>query len=518
MDPLEVTSLDLSYYKQERLPDEVFEFKNLEELILLRGDSLDLKKTLSDLTEFPKLRKLDLTRSKIKQIPRNITKLDNLEELILRHNYIAEFPNAFFKMDNLKVLDLYHVSALRYDQLEKLDAMTNLEYLDLSFGSWEEIPEPIGYLPNLHTLILEGNILIDIPASFSELSNLKRLDLSNNVHLELDVVFPIISKLQLEYLGLRDCEFQKIDGGIGDLTSLTELDLSDNFLKTVPASLGNCTNLEILRLGNTTRLLNKISDLPSTLSALDRLRILDITWGDLDEIPDCVAGMTSLEELILPWNRITTWPSEPLPSTLKVINLNYNVIGSIPPWIGQLKELEELHLEADFWVPHDLKIENLPKEVYQLRKLRVLNLNEQYISKLDEGLGNLTELRRLELKNTFIKQLPRSFEKLNKLEYLNLRSSELRQLPAGIENFENLEYLDISLNRRMNMGIGVQQVEEIQSLKKLDISYQKVSDSQLESLKTALPDCEIINLQLRDTEEPGTIVNPGKLNRTPPDR
>lgn len=123
-----VYRLNLTRKRLKEVPEEILQFKNLQELNLNRNklDSLppwlnqlqnlmvfsasrnEIEAIPKELCRLPELRVLDMSNNYLKAIPENINKAKKLEELILWSNLISDFPPTLAQCDNLKLLDLLH--------------------------------------------------------------------------------------------------------------------------------------------------------------------------------------------------------------------------------------------------------------------------------------------------------------------------------------------------------------------------------------------------------------------------
>ena len=124
-----------------------------------------------------KVYRLDLSKQKLLNIPKNVFSLYNLQELILAKNKLHEIS-------------------------QEIGNLTNLQVLNVSKNDITELPAAIGSLTNLAELIVNQNNIYKLPPEIGNLINLEFLDLWSN---EIDV-FPIeISKLKntLKKLDLR---------------------------------------------------------------------------------------------------------------------------------------------------------------------------------------------------------------------------------------------------------------------------------------------------------------------------
>ena len=92
--------------------------------------------------------------------------------------------------------------------------------------------------------------------SFSFLSNLERLDLGGN-------------------------ELEELPDFIGQLSSLIELWLDNNFLTTFPAEVGELKNLQCLDVSE-----NRVDELPDEIYGLESLTDLILSSNVIHELPE----------------------------------------------------------------------------------------------------------------------------------------------------------------------------------------------------------------------------------------
>lgn len=140
--PLEIVSLSFKGKRLNKIPDWVFECKNLEWLDFTENNITEIPKELYKLT---KLKALGIT-DKLTNITPGISKLQNLQELYLANNKIKEIPNELFKLKQLEILEINTSNS--YEILsEKIINLKNLKKLKINNkklrGEKVEIPENI---------------------------------------------------------------------------------------------------------------------------------------------------------------------------------------------------------------------------------------------------------------------------------------------------------------------------------------------------------------------------------------
>lgn len=162
-------------------------------------------------------------------VSENITRIDH-QNLTLR------------KMSgSLRTLDL-SFNLLR--AMAHIDALANLRELNLGFNHLAEI-EPLK-LPNLHTLILNGNQITKI-RNIRHLRKLERLSLDGNLIKDLtaDSTEPL---LELKELSLQRNQIKSIEA-FGSFPNLEELGLSGNPLSVIfPEAFSQLKHLQVLML------------------------------------------------------------------------------------------------------------------------------------------------------------------------------------------------------------------------------------------------------------------------------
>ena len=136
------------------------------------------------------------------------------------------------------------------------------------------VPACIGQFSLLRDLILPFNSITSLPPAIGKLTNLKRMSLYK--HMDSEYVL------------------ESLPAEIGQLTSLTVLDLGENKLTSLPAEIGQLTSLtELILTGN------QLTSLPATIGQLTSLKKLHLAGNQLTSVPAEVRQFTQLQELTL---------------------------------------------------------------------------------------------------------------------------------------------------------------------------------------------------------------------------
>ena len=120
---------------------------------------------------------LDLSKSKLKEVPPEVFACTNLEELYLNKNRLREIPAEIKYLKKLKKLDVSHNKLKTIP--EEIGELTNLTHLYLNRNLIEELPYTIGRLRNLEIFEMWDNEIIEFPETIRELKKLQVFELRN---------------------------------------------------------------------------------------------------------------------------------------------------------------------------------------------------------------------------------------------------------------------------------------------------------------------------------------------------
>ena len=140
--PQEVYRMKLKI-KSDSLPDELFQFTNLQELVVSRCKLNVLNVRIGELTQ---LQRLDVSVNHLVALPESICRLTHLKELIINRNIIAALPENIGGMEALEYIDAWSnplyvlpegISALRYT-LKEVD-LRQVELRDEELEAMEKL-------------------------------------------------------------------------------------------------------------------------------------------------------------------------------------------------------------------------------------------------------------------------------------------------------------------------------------------------------------------------------------------
>jgi len=144
--------------------------------------------------------------------------------------------------------------------------------------------------------------LTEIGAIIEKLTTLKELLLSNN---SIKTIHSNIGRLHcLKRLILHHNSITSVPEEIGALCQLEELHLSFNSLNDrIPAKIGDCLSLRVLRLQSC-----RIPHLPEEITHLVQLTELDVSSNELNFLPQEIGKLINLNILEVQNNRLTDIP------------------------------------------------------------------------------------------------------------------------------------------------------------------------------------------------------------------
>ncbi len=145
---------------------------------------------------------------------------------------------------------------------------------------------------------------------------------------------------------------------------------------------------------------------------------------------------------------------------LRTLSMNNNFLVSLPDTFGNLTNLKVLNLSLN-------QLSTLPESIGNLIELKTLDVSNNDLRILPDTIGKLASLQRLDLSNNhMIRTLPESIGKLRSLKLLDLSNNRIESLPDPISSLTSLEYLDLSGNQITHLP---ESIDKLLSLKVLNL-------------------------------------------------
>ncbi|GKV38486.1 hypothetical protein SLEP1_g46396 [Rubroshorea leprosula] len=419
------------------------------------------------------------------------------------------FPSnsTLFFLRNLQSLNLAFNNFKLSKIPSEISQFTRLKHLDVSsFGFSGQVQGEIAHLPKLVSLNLSYSDLILETATFRNLvhnlSEVRELVLSGvnmtsvNPRFFIDYSCSLgecvkrkLSKHPLQQLYILDADYgRRLPESIGDLKSLQSLSLSCNLEGSIPASMGNLSQLTDLELYSS----NLSGQIPPSLANLTQLTSLYLSNNQFSgPIPASIGNLRQLTSLNLYSNNLSGQIPSSLANLTQLTSLylsNNQFSGPIPSSIGNLRQLTSLNLYSN----------NLSGQISSslanLTQLPSLDLfNNQFSGPIPTFQGNLSQLTDLDLSsNNFNRQIPSSLANLTQLTSLDLSYNLLNgSIPNSFANLVNLSYLNLSSNHFSDLVVP-DMFSLLQNLEILDLSHNNL----IGKIPNCLPkSLSVLNLQ-----------------------
>lgn len=306
---------------------------------------------------------------------------------------------------------------------QSLANLANLEVLRVEENALASLPERIGDLKRLHTLSAHSNQLAKLPSSFAALTNMQTLDLKKN---RLESTSECLSSLlKLKFLDLRQNRLVLFPL-LPVSAVLDQVFLGYNALSSINED-------SVLRVKDSITVLdvrdNKLSDLPATIACLYKLKTLDLSNNDLVDLPPGLGYLKHLNHIIVDGNPLRAIRRSVLSAGCESLKKYLRTRGAPPPGVDVLEEeVDELQLhrerlaranaagpatprkngELDYLFRDaaasgsldfsDKGVHEIPSELYGKQThnfaatLLHLNLSKNHLTHLPAEIGNLSAL------------------------------------------------------------------------------------------------------------------------------
>ncbi|KAJ9679574.1 hypothetical protein PVL29_021483 [Vitis rotundifolia] len=390
-------------------------------------------------------------------IPKFFGSLSNLRYLNLSTaGFGGVIPHQLGNLSKLHYLDIGnsdydHRNSLNAQDLEWISGLTFLEFIDMTNVNLSKASNWLQVTNKFHSLSV-------LRLSYCELHTIDPLlhvNFSSLVILDLSVNHFISSSFDwfanLNSLVTLNLTSSYIHGpiplGLRNMTSLRFLDLSyNNFASPIPDWLYHITSLEHLNLGSLDFVSDKFQGkLPNEVGNLTSLTYLDLSYNALEgEILRSLGNLCTFQLSNLSYDR----PRK----GLELLRLRGNKLsGSFPDTLGECKSLEHLDLGINRLSGY------LPSELGQLKSLSYLSIDRNLFSgQIPISLGGISSLSYLNIRENFLEELDASSNLLTlqvssnwtppfQLTKLDLGSCLLGpQFPAWLQTQKYLEDLNMS--------------------------------------------------------------------------
>ncbi|CAI5460497.1 unnamed protein product [Closterium sp. Yama58-4] len=413
----------------------------------------------------------------------------SLKRLQLTSGYGEErFPNSFAELlpclQELSISNCKNIS----DWTDQFTSFTCLESLTISGCNVSLLPENMGDLPALKTLVLDESRLCRLPASFTSLTSLETLlvlhflwdDLPAGLGCltalrtlslvcsrspNLDLQEDLVGLTSLQTFRLQQYLREQLPPSFTQLASLTRLELDECSLVGLPEGVGTMARLQELCI----HACPDITGITESVTNLVNLRVLIIDkCPHFSSLPRRLDSLTSLTQLEVRGCELLNEAPQALPLRLQtLIFKNKQQMVSLPD-LATLTELRKLclgivgaecvedigghlsgleHLEVQLVLGGEGAEETL-SALTRLSCLHTLTLKgDCSFKRLVECDGEgLLELRQLNMDTTCdeFTELPATFTTLNHLTSLQIHAPKLSSLPEALGALSRLRKLNLS--------------------------------------------------------------------------
>ncbi|KAI5083332.1 hypothetical protein GOP47_0003075 [Adiantum capillus-veneris] len=261
-----------------------------------------------------------------------------------------------------------------------------------------------------------------------------------------------------------------------EVVELQKLLLAHNNIKVLANELGNLQSLTVLNVSH-----NQIASLPSSIGRLTLLKSLDVSGNTLSSLPAEIGAASALVRL----------------------NCSHNKLSSLPSSLGCCVELAELKAANNC-------LQALPIELQHCTRMLVLDVENNKLKEIPHGLlSSLVNLTEINAAKCMISELPESIGCLSHLIRLDLHQNAISSLPSAIEGCIILAELSLGGNRLSSVPV---ELKALTALGTLDLQTNQISEIPVEVCSLRLSVLDLSNNNLAGLPaELGTMTTLRKL-------
>ena len=182
-----------------------------------------------------------------------------------------------------------------------IEKMSNWDSaIQLSYNPYIALEDPAFYKKGkLLVSICSHEKMGDLFLSKTQYETFHELRLPHEIHnlqepLSVEALFEEYIYQERKTLSFRELPNHSLPESIGEINTLTNLEIYDHALTTLPKTLEKLTELEELRITA-----NQVTKLDFDISKLNKLKILDLSAMPLKKFPKEIGKLNELEELYM---------------------------------------------------------------------------------------------------------------------------------------------------------------------------------------------------------------------------
>jgi len=375
------------------------------------------------------------------------------------------------------------LSGPRFKDISEISALSNIQSINLIDTNVVSI-DSFKNLSKINSLVIHGTETLQSMEGVGEMTKLTNLDLSGNGIVVVDELDQLIN---LETLYLNDNDIIEFPS-ITQLNNLTVLDVSDNDIIALGENLSGLSSLTTLNASN-----NNICDL-STLDDLRALVKLDLSYNNLGcdgsgESPDfsSLQNAVNLNELYLDHNDLVSISGlQGLDISLTELYINDNLLTDITP-IAAYTNITDLVL-------YNNNISNI-NDLSGMTGLTSIDLSDNNISNFSDLLliPGLTEV---DLSNNSIIEIPDISSSWPDLVKLDLNTNIGIDTSLLVNGHANLQKLVL-------YNCGLTELSGISDLPLLDelVIFDEELEDEIDPLEATPNNISIIRDSFNNTPE-----------------
>ena len=174
---------------------------------------------------------------------------------------------------------------------------------------------------------------------------------------------------------------------------------------------------------------------------------------------------------------------------LEVLDLSDNKLAELPEGLKNLNQLTTLVLSGN-------RLEEIPSVVCQLKTLTTLDVAYNTISRLPESISNLDKLTTINLSYNELKEISRNLCQLKKLTTLDITSNPIKRIAEEITNLRLLSTLRMAGTTLRELPSFLCQLKRLVNL---DVSRNEIS--RLSETLSGLSQLQTLNLSTNKLED-----------------
>lgn len=457
-----------------------------------------------DLHVFDKLKKLDLSRNAIDNIPEavferfgeleclnlsynNLKTLDilsfeglkSLRSLRLEYNDIPDINSSLLRFKYLKYLSLGHN---RIDRIlgKDFQNLSNLVKIDLSFNKISVIDKvTFQNMSLLGELNLSDNSLDSVDKEYFKYTNhIFSVNLKSNKLKYLPV--ELFKGKNMSFFSVQDniLQGELVSGTFFGLYSVLKLDLAYQYLTSIEenAFIG-LDRLEILLLNN-----NKIRNISKkSFTSLQNIKHLDLSNNYIITVNFENKDLIKLRSLSLKNNCIMYIKHDDFNnlSSLKFLDLSYNNITRI-----DVDAFKALDLIVDFEISHNPLIPTLESITFDgITLVPKIDLSYSRVSLVKNNtFQNMRHLISINMSHSLLNELEfNSFTYICSIVIIDLSFNRLTSFIVNTTDLQNLNTL--YLNNNLLSEISSVTLKNIPNLLKVSLSFNNLQTMHIDAFK-----------------------------------